>query len=73
MTPYGAVITNMAQWWRRGENFKYWRPKKISVSQFMILLLQERLKEDFNVIKPGCVLIGWKGQMVIPGAECTAN
>ena len=22
MTPYGAFITNMSQWWRRGENFR---------------------------------------------------
>ena len=21
MTPYGAIITAMANWWRRGENF----------------------------------------------------
>ena len=22
VTPYGAIITNMAHWWRRGENFR---------------------------------------------------
>ena len=22
MTPYGAIITSMANWWRRGENFR---------------------------------------------------
>ena len=22
MTPFGAIITNMANWWRRGENFR---------------------------------------------------
>jgi N-dimethylarginine dimethylaminohydrolase len=22
MTPFGAIITNMAQWWRRGENYR---------------------------------------------------
>src|SRR5882724_1861092 len=46
MTPYGAIITAMANWWRRGENYAAIRTYEGG---------------DFNVIEAGCVLIGCGG------------
>ncbi|MEM7440467.1 MAG: arginine deiminase family protein [Pseudomonadota bacterium] len=63
MTPFGAVITNMAQWWRRGENFR-----AIETYQRMGIPIYDYVTAgtfeggDFNVIEPGCVLIGWEGE-----------
>jgi N-dimethylarginine dimethylaminohydrolase len=63
MTPWGAVVTQMAQWWRRGEygpvidfysdkNIPIWR--KVTASSFE--------GGDFDIIEPGCVLIGYCGE-----------
>ena len=63
MTPFGAVITNMAQWWRRGENFR-----AIETYQRLGIPIYDYVTAgcfeggDFNVIEPGCVLIGWEGE-----------
>lgn len=62
MTPYGAIITNMAQWWRRGENFRAietYQRLGIPIYDFVTAGCFEG--GDFNVIEPGCVLIGWEG------------
>jgi len=62
MTPFGAIITNMAQWWRRGENFR-----AIETYQRLGIPIYDYVTAgcfeggDFNVIEPGCVLIGWEG------------
>ena len=63
MTPWGAVVTQMAQWWRRGEygpvidfyqskDVPIW--KKVTASSFE--------GGDFDIIEPGCVLIGYCGE-----------
>ncbi|MEM6637625.1 MAG: arginine deiminase family protein [Pseudomonadota bacterium] len=62
MTPFGAVITNMAQWWRRGENFRAietYTELGIPIYDFVTAGTFEG--GDFNVIEPGAVLIGWEG------------
>jgi N-dimethylarginine dimethylaminohydrolase len=63
MTPFGAIITNMAQWWRRGENFRAietYQRLGIPIYDFITAGCFEG--GDFNVIEPGCVLIGWEGE-----------
>lgn len=62
MTPYGAIITNMAQWWRRGENYRAiesYQALGIPIYDYVTAGTFEG--GDFNVIEPGCVLIGWEG------------
>ncbi|WP_338550032.1 dimethylarginine dimethylaminohydrolase family protein [Roseovarius phycicola] len=62
MTPFGAIITHMAQWWRRGENFRAietYQSLGIPIYDFVTAGTFEG--GDFNVIEPGCVLIGWEG------------
>jgi N-dimethylarginine dimethylaminohydrolase len=63
MTPYGAVITNMANWWRRGENYaaiRSYQEKGIPIYEMITAGHFEG--GDFNVIEPGCVLIGCGGE-----------
>ena len=62
MTPFGAIITNMAQWWRRGENYRAiesYQALGIPIYDYVTAGTFEG--GDFNVIEPGCVLIGWEG------------
>ncbi|MEM7239834.1 MAG: arginine deiminase family protein [Pseudomonadota bacterium] len=62
MTPFGAVITNMAQWWRRGENFRAIETyQRLGVPIYDYVTAGTFEGGDFNVIEPGCVLIGWEG------------
>lgn len=59
MTPYGAVITNMAQWWRRGENFRAIQTyQKLGIPIYDYITAGHFEGGDFDVIEPGCVLIG---------------
>ena len=63
MTPFGAVITNMCNWWRRGENFaaiRSYESMDIPIYDCITAGLFEG--GDFNVIEPGCVLIGCGGE-----------
>ncbi len=63
MTPYGAVITNMANWWRRGENYaaiRSYQEKGIPI--YDMITAGHFEGGDFNVIEPGCVLIGCGGE-----------
>ena len=53
MTPYGAIITHMSQYWRRGENFR-----AIETYQKLGIPIYDYVT---NVIEPGAVLIGWEG------------
>ncbi|MBS9717445.1 dimethylarginine dimethylaminohydrolase family protein [Pseudohalocynthiibacter aestuariivivens] len=62
MTPYGAIITNMAQWWRRGENFRAIETyQRLGIPIYDYITAGTFEGGDFNVIEPGCVLIGWEG------------
>lgn len=63
MTPHGAVITQMAQWWRRGEYapvIRFYEESEIPIWQMVTAGSFEG--GDFDVIEPGCVLIGYCGE-----------
>lgn len=62
MTPYGAFITAMSQWWRRGENYAAIRAyEKLGIPIFDMVTAGTFEGGDFNVIEEGCVLIGCGG------------
>ncbi|MEL6689678.1 MAG: dimethylarginine dimethylaminohydrolase family protein [Pseudomonadota bacterium] len=62
MTPYGAIITAMAQWWRRGENYAAIRMyEKLGIPIYDMVTAGTFEGGDFNVIDEGCVLIGCGG------------
>ncbi len=62
MTPYGAIITSMANWWRRGENFRALETyARLGIPIYDCVTAGTFEGGDFNVIEPGCVLIGWEG------------
>ena len=62
MTPFGAIITNMSQWWRRGENFRAIETyQRLGIPIYDYVTAGTFEGGDFNVIEPGCVLIGWEG------------
>jgi N-dimethylarginine dimethylaminohydrolase len=63
MTPYGAVVTQMHQWWRRGEYapvIKFYQSKGIPIFQMITASAFEG--GDFDVIEPNTVLIGFCGE-----------
>ena len=63
MTPYGAVVTQMAQWWRRGEYapvIRFYQENEIPL--FGMVTAGSFEGGDFDVIEPGCVLIGYCGE-----------
>ncbi len=63
MTPYGAVVTQMAQWWRRGEYapvIRFYQEREIPI--FDMVTAGSFEGGDFDVIEPGCVLIGYCGE-----------
>ena len=63
MTPYGAVVTQMAQWWRRGEYapvIRFYQESEIPI--FNMVTAGSFEGGDFDVIEPGCVLIGYCGE-----------
>lgn len=63
MTPYGALITNMANWWRRGENFRAIETyARLGIPVYDYVTAGHFEGGDFNVIEPGAVLIGWEGE-----------
>jgi len=63
MTPYGAVITNMANWWRRGENYAAIRNyQRLGIPIYDMVTAGHFEGGDFDVIEPGCVLIGCGGE-----------
>jgi N-dimethylarginine dimethylaminohydrolase len=62
MTPYGAIITAMANWWRRGENFAAIRTyERLSIPIYDMVTAGTFEGGDFNVIEEDCVLIGCGG------------
>ncbi len=59
MTPYGAVVTQMAHWWRRGEYapvIRFYQGAGIPI--FNMVTAGSFEGGDFDVIQPECVLIG---------------
>ncbi|MGR3913820.1 MAG: arginine deiminase family protein [Gammaproteobacteria bacterium] len=63
MTPYGALITNMANWWRRGENFRALETyARLGIPIYDCVTAGHFEGGDFNVIEPGVALIGWEGE-----------
>ena len=62
MTPYGAFITAMANWWRRGENYAAIRTyEALGIPIYDMVTAGTFEGGDFNVIEEGCVLIGCGG------------
>ncbi|KNG94296.1 dimethylarginine dimethylaminohydrolase family protein [Pseudaestuariivita atlantica] len=62
MTPFGAIITHMAQYWRRGENIRAIETyQRLGIPVYDVVTAGTFEGGDFNVIEPGCVLIGWEG------------
>lgn len=63
MTPYGAVVTQMAQWWRRGEYAPVIRfYHQASIPIYDMITAGSFEGGDFDVIEPDCVLIGYCGE-----------
>jgi N-dimethylarginine dimethylaminohydrolase len=63
MTPWGAVVTQMHQWWRRGEYapvVRFYQSKGIPIYNMVTASAMEG--GDFDVIEPGTVLIGYCGE-----------
>lgn len=59
MTPYGPIITAMANWWRRGENFAAIRTyERLGIPIYDMVTAGTFEGGDFNVIEEGVVLIG---------------
>lgn len=62
MTPYGAIITAMADWWRRGENYAAIRHyESLGIPIYDMVTAGTFEGGDFDVIEDGCVLIGCGG------------
>lgn len=62
MTPFGAIITSMANWWRRGENYRAIETyERLGIPIYDYVTAGTFEGGDFNVIEPGTVLIGWEG------------
>lgn len=62
ITPYGAIITAMANWWRRGENYAAIRAyEKLGIPIYDMVTAGTFEGGDFNVVEEGCVLIGCGG------------
>ncbi len=74
MTPYGAFITAMAHWWRRGENYAAIRAyENLGIPIYDMVTAGTFEGGDFNVIEEGCVLIGCgEARTNAPGARQVA-
>jgi N-dimethylarginine dimethylaminohydrolase len=63
MTPYGAIVTQMAQWWRRGEYAPVLRfYTGMGIPIYDMISAGSFEGGDFDVIEPGCVLLGYGGE-----------
>ena len=63
MTPFGAVVTQLHQWWRRGEYapvIRFYQEAGIPIWRMITASAFEG--GDFDVIEPGSVLIGYCGE-----------
>jgi N-dimethylarginine dimethylaminohydrolase len=62
MTPFGAIITAMSNWWRRGENYAAIRNyERLGIPIYDMVTAGTFEGGDFNVIEENCVLIGCGG------------
>ena len=62
MTPYGAIITAMAQWWRRGENYAAIRMyETLGIPIYDMVTAGTLDGGFFKVLDYGWVLIGCVG------------
>src|SRR6267378_6008568 len=62
MTPFGAIITAMSNWWRRGENYAAIRNyERLGIPIYDMVTAGTFEGGDFNVIEDRCVLIGCGG------------
>ncbi len=62
MTPFGAIITAMSNWWRRGENYAAIRNyERLGIPIYDMVTAGSFEGGDFNVIEENCVLIGCGG------------
>lgn len=62
MTPYGAIITAMSQWWRRGENYAAVREyEALGIPIYDMVTAGTFEGGDFNVIEDGVLLLGCGG------------
>ncbi|MEM9766065.1 MAG: arginine deiminase family protein, partial [Pseudomonadota bacterium] len=69
MTLYGAVITAMAQWWRRGENYAAIRTyEALGIPVYDMVTAGVFEGGDFNVIEEGTLLLGCGGHRTQPEA-----
>jgi arginine deiminase len=62
MTPEGAVVTQMRQWWRRGEYaavIRFYQQAEIPIAAMITAAALEG--GDVMIVEPGRVLIGWSG------------
>ncbi len=62
MTPYGALVCQMNQWWRRGEYapvIRFYQEMGIPIYDMVNAAAFEG--GDFNVIEPGALLLGYCG------------
>ena len=63
MTPYGAIITAMAQWWRRGENYAAIRNyEKLGIPIYDMVTAGAFEGGDFCPIEEGVLLLGCGGE-----------
>lgn len=63
MTPWGPIVTQMAQWWRRGEYapvLRFYEAAGIPVYNMVTAGSLEG--GDFHLIGPGCLLLGYSGE-----------
>jgi N-dimethylarginine dimethylaminohydrolase len=63
MTPRGAIVTQMAQWWRRGEYapvIRFYQENGIPIADMVTAGSFEG--GDFIVVEPGQLLIGYCGE-----------
>jgi N-dimethylarginine dimethylaminohydrolase len=63
MTPFGAIVTQMAQWWRRGEYaaaIRFYQERDVPI--FGMVTAGSLEGGDFHLIEPGSVVIGYSGE-----------
>jgi len=62
MTSHEAIITNMANWWRRVENFRAIETySELGIPIYDYVTAGAFEGGDFNAIEPGTLLLGWEG------------
>jgi N-dimethylarginine dimethylaminohydrolase len=62
MTPWGAVVTQLRQWWRRGEYaavIRFYQQEQIPIEAMITAAALEG--GDVMIVEPGKVLIGYTG------------